>query len=163
MIQRFLEFGNKNLTVNNVKTSDLNNREIPVVIEGDIDLSNYIITEDKEVYVGIDFFPEDLRGVIPDTKRQQDYALHSAYVSQDETELILPAGYKVVSMPAAINEKSDDYEVSGSYTAKDNKVIFKKTLSFKTGRIRKADFENWKNFTKKLKDFNSNLILIKKP
>lgn len=163
MIQRFLEFGNKNLTVNNVKTSDLNNREIPVVIEGDIDLSNYIITEDKELYVGIDFFPEDLRGVIPDAKRQQDYALHSAYVSQDETELILPAGYKVASMPAVLNEKYDDYEASGSYSAKDNKVIFKKTLSFKTGRIRKADFENWKNFTKKLKDFNSNLILIKKP
>ncbi|HEX4875087.1 MAG TPA: transglutaminase-like domain-containing protein [Chitinophagaceae bacterium] len=163
LIQRFLEFGNKNLTVNNVKTSDLNNREIPVVIEGDIDLSNYIITEDKEVYVGIDFFPEDLRGYIPDAKRQTDYEMQSAYVSQDETELILPAGYKVVSMPAAINEKATDYEVSGSYTAKDNKVIFKKTLAFKTGRIRKADFENWKNFAKKLKDFNSNLILIKKP
>ena len=163
LIQRFLEFGNKNLTVNNVKTSDLNNREIPVVIEGDIDLSNYIITEDKEVYVGIDFFPEDLRGYLPDAKRQQDYEMHSAYVSQDETELVLPAGYKVVSMPAAISEKADDYEVSGTYTAKDNKVIFKKTLAFKTGRIRKADFENWKSFAKKLKDFNSNLILIKKP
>lgn len=163
LIQRFLEFGNKNLTVNNVKTSDLKNREIPVVIEGDIDLSNYIITEDKEVYVGIDFFPEDLRGLIPDAKRQQDYELHSAYVSQDETELILPAGYKVVSMPATLNEKADDYEVNGAYTVKDNKVIFNKTLAFKTGRIRKADFENWKSFSKKLKDFNSNLILIRKP
>ncbi len=163
MIQRFLEFGNKNLVVNAVKTSDLNNREIPVVVEGDIDLSNYIITEDKEVYVGIDFFPENLRGIDPDEKRQQDYALHSAYVAQDETELILPAGYKVASMPVAINEKNEDYEVTGSYASKDNKVIFKKTLSFNSGRIRKADFENWKNFVKKLKDFNSNLILVKKP
>ncbi|MBI5857939.1 MAG: transglutaminase domain-containing protein [Sphingobacteriales bacterium] len=163
MIQRFLEFGNRNLVVANVKTSDLNNREIPVTIEGDIDLSNYIITEDKELYVGIDFFPEDLRGIIPDKDRQQDYALHAAYVSQDETELILPAGYKIASLPASIDEKGTDYEISGSYSQKDNKVIFKKTLSFNTGRIRKADFENWKNFTKKLKDFNSNLILIKKP
>jgi len=163
LIQRFLEFGNKNLAVSNVKTSDFSNREIPVVIEGDIDLSNYVITEDKEIYLGIDFFPEDLRGIIPEKDRQQDYALHSAYVSQDETELILPAGYKVTSLPAAISEKADDYEVSGSYSSKDNKVIFKKTLSFNTGRIRKADFENWKTFTKKLKDFNSNLILIKKP
>ena len=163
LVQRFLEFGNRNLTVTNVKTSDLSNREIPVTIEGDIDLSNYVITEDKEIYLGIDFFPEDMRGLIPDKDRQQDYALHSAYVSQDETELILPAGYKVASIPAAINEKAEDYEVSGSYITKDNKVIFKKTLSFNTGRIRKADFENWKSFTKKLKDFNSNLILIKKP
>lgn len=163
MIDRYLEFGNRNLVVSNVKTSDLNNREIPVTIEGDIDLSNYIITEDKEVYAGIDFFPENLRGIIPDKDRQQDYALHSAHVMQDETELILPAGYKVVSFPVAINEKSNDYEVQGSYTVKDNKVTFKKTLSFNTGRIRKADFENWKAFTKKLKDFNSNLILIQKP
>ncbi len=163
LIQRFLEFGNKNLAVSNVKTSDLSNREIPVVVEGDIDLTNYVITEDKEIYVGIDFFPEDLRGLIPDKNRQQDYELHTAYVSQDETELILPVGYKVVSFPTAINEKEDDYEVSGAYTVKDNKVIFKKTLAFKTGVIKKASFENWKAFSNKLKDFNSNLILIKKP
>ncbi len=162
-IQRFLEFGNKNLTVSNVKTSDLSNREIPIVLEGDIDLSNYIITEDKEVYVGIDFFPETLRSIIPEKDRQQDYALHSAYVSQYETELLLPAGYKIASIPAPINEKTEDYEVSGEYSGKDNKVTFKKTLAFNTGRIRKADFENWKNFVKKLKDFNSNLILVKKP
>ncbi len=163
VIQRFLEFGNKNLAVTNVKTSDLSNREIPVVVEGDIDLSNYIITEDKEIYVGIDFFPEDLRGIIPDKDRQQDYALSSAYVSQDETELVLPAGYKVVSLPGSIDEKTADYTVNASYSNKDNKILFKKTLSFPNGRIRKADFENWKKFTNKLKDFNSNLILIKKP
>ncbi len=163
LIQKFLEFGNKNLVVSNVKTSDLNNREIPVVVEGDIDLTNYVITEDKEIYLGIDFFPEDLRGITPDKNRQQDYALHSSYVSQDETELVLPAGYKVASLPLAITEKAEDYEVTGTYTNKDNKVIFKKTLAFNTGRIRKADFENWKAFTRKLKDFNSNLILIKKP
>ena len=163
LLQRFLEFGNKNLVISGVKTSDLSNREIPVIIEGDIDLSNYVITEDKEIYVGIDFFAEDLRSYIPDKDRQQDYVLHSSYVSQDETELILPAGYKVASLPAAINEKAEDYEVNGSYSSKDNKIIFKKTLSFNTGRIRKADFENWKTFAKKLKDFNSNLILIKKP
>ena len=163
MIQRYLEFGNRNLVVSNVKTSDLNNREIPIVFEGDIDLSNYVITEDKELYLGIDFFPENLRGLQPEKDRQQDYALSSSYVSVDETELILPAGYKVASLPAPINEKATDYEVTGSYTSKDNKVIFNKTLAFNTGRIRKADFENWKSFTKKLKDFNSNLILVKKP
>ncbi len=163
VIQRFLEFGNKNLVVTNVKTSDLNNREIPVVVEGDIDLTNYIITEDKDIYLGIDFFPEDLRGLIPDKDRQQDYALSSGYISQDETELILPAGYKVASLPAPIDEKNADYAVTAAYSSKDNKISFKKTLSFPTGRIRKADFENWKKFADKLKDFNSTLILIKKP
>lgn len=163
LVKRFLEFGNKNLVVSNVKTSDLGNREIPVVIEGDIDLSNYIITEDKEIYVGIDFFSEDLRGIIPDNKRQQDYALHSGYITEDETELILPTGYKAASLPLSLNEKSEDYAVNASYASKENKIIFKKTLTFTNGRIRKKDFQNWIAFTRKLKDFNSNLVLIKKP
>jgi hypothetical protein len=163
LIQRFLEFGNKNLQVSNVRTSDLQNREIPVTIEGDIDLSNYVITEDKEIYVGIDFFPEDLRGLIPDEKRQQDFALPSSYVTEDETELILPPGYKVASLPSPINEQGTDYSVNGSYTVNGNKIVFKKSMAFPTGVIRKSDFENWKTFTKKLKDFNSNLLMITKP
>lgn len=162
-INRYFEYGNRNLQVTNIKTSDLQNREIPIVIEGDIDLSNYVIAEDKDVYVGIDFFPENLKSYIPDKKRQHDYVLYSSYVAEDETELVLPAGYKVVSMPGALNEQAADYGVQASYSASANKVVFKKYLSFNTGRIRKEDFENWRNFTRKLKDFNSNLILIKKP
>ena len=162
-IQRFFEFGNRNLQVSNVKTSDLLNREIPVTIEGDIDLSNYVITEDKEIYVGIDFFPEDLRGLIPDEKRQQDYALSSNYTIEDETELLLPAGYKVASVPNSIEEKHPDYGVSGSYNVSGNKIVFRKMVSFDSGVIRKSDFTNWKAFTRKLQDFNSNLVMITKP
>ena len=69
MVQNMLRFGNRNLVVNNIKTSDLNNREIPVVLEGDIDLSNYVIAEEKEVYAGIDFFAEDLNNIIPGKDR----------------------------------------------------------------------------------------------
>jgi transglutaminase-like putative cysteine protease len=163
MIQNMLRFGNRNLVVNNIKTSDLNNREIPVVLEGDIDLSNYVIAEDKEVYVGIDFFPEDLNSFIPDKDRQHDYIFHSAYVTSDETELTLPAGYKVVSLPDSINLQYPDYGIQASYQVKGNKVTFKKAISFNSGRIRKDDFENWKTFARKLKDFNSNLIGIQKP
>ena len=163
MVRNMLRFGNRNLIVNNIKTSDLTNREIPVTLEGDIDLSNYVIAEDKEVYAGIDFFSEDLNSFIPDKNRQHDYVFHSAYISADETELTLPAGYKVTSIPDSINIQNSDYGVQASYTVKGNKVIFRKAISFNTGRIRKDDFENWKAFTKKLKDFNSNLIAIQKP
>jgi hypothetical protein len=163
LIRNMLRFGNRNLLVNNVKTSDLNNRETALVMEGDIDLSNYVITEDKEVYAGIDFFPEDLNSYIPDKNRQHDYVFHSAYVTADETELILPAGYKVTSLPDSINIQNADYGVQASYSVKGNKVIFKKSISFNSGRIRRDDFENWKVFAKKLKDFNSNLIAIQKP
>lgn len=163
MIRNMLRFGNRNLVVNNIKTSDLHNREIAVVLEGDIDLTNYVIAEDKEIYAGIDFFSEDLNSFIPDKDRQHDYVFHSAYVSADETELTLPAGYKIISVPDSINIQNPDYGVQASYTVKGNKIFFRKTISINSGRIRKTDFENWKVFAKKLKDFNSNLIAIQKP
>jgi hypothetical protein len=163
LIQNLLRFGNRNLFVNNVKTSDLHNREIPVTLEGDIDLTNYVIAEDKELYLGIDFFPQDLNSFIPEKDRQHDYVFHSAYVTANETELTLPAGYKIISLPDSINLQYPDYGMQAAYQVKGNKVIFKKSISFSSGRIHKKDFENWKVFVGKLKDFNSNLISIQKP
>jgi len=66
-------------------------------------------------------------------------------------------------VPDSINVQTTDYGVQASYLVKGNKVTFKKSISFNTGHIRKDDFENWKAFAKKLKDFNSNLIAIQKP
>ncbi len=86
-LQDMLEFGNDNLVAANVKTSDLNNREIPVVIEGDIDLSNNIIRDEKEVYAGIDFFPRKLSSYMPDEKRVAPYEFNSIYTVEDEIEL----------------------------------------------------------------------------
>jgi transglutaminase-like putative cysteine protease len=161
-IQRVLEFGNDNLFAANIKTSDLNNREIPVVIEGDIDLSNNVIREDKEVYAGIDFFPRKLSSYMPDDKRMNPYEFNSIYTAEDEIELTLPPGYKLKDVPQAFNQTAADYGFAGSYTISGNKVLLKKTLSISSGRIKKDDFGNWKDFLKKLKDFNNNIVMAEK-
>jgi transglutaminase-like putative cysteine protease len=161
-IQRVLEFGNDNLFATNVKTSDFNNREIPVVIEGDIDLSNNVIREDKEVYAGIDFFPRKLSSYMPDDKRMNPYEFNSVYTAEDEIELTLPPGYKVKDVPQAFNQTASDYGFTGSYNVSGNKVLLKKTLSISSGRIKKDDFGNWKDFLKKLKDFNNNIVMAEK-
>ena len=161
VLQKMLEFGNDNLNATNVKTSDLSNREIPVVIEGDIDLSNNIIRDDKEVYAGIDFFPRKLSAFMPDEKRVNPYEFNSIYTAEDEIELNLP-GYKIKDLPEAFTQQATDYGFTGSYTQQGNKIILKKSLAIKTGTIPKADFTNWKEFLKKLKDFNNNIVMVEK-
>ncbi len=161
ILQQILEFGNDNLAVTNLKTSDLSNREIPVVIEGDIDLSNNIIRDDKEVYAGIDFFPRKLSGFMPDDKRVNPYEFNSTYVAEDEIELNVP-GYKIKDLPEAFNQQAADYGFTGSYTQSGSKIILKKALSIKTGTVKKNDFVNWKDFLKKLKDFNNNIVMVEK-
>ncbi|MBS1509433.1 MAG: DUF3857 domain-containing protein [Bacteroidetes bacterium] len=161
VLQRVLEFGNANLNATNIKTSDLANREIPVVIEGDIDLSNNIIRDDKEVYAGIDFFPRKLSGFMPDDKRVNPYEFNRIYTAEDEIVLNVP-GYKIKDLPEAFNQQANDYGFSGSYTQEGSKIILKKSLAIKTGTIPKEEFTNWKDFLKKLKDFNNNIVLVEK-
>ena len=161
VLQKMLEFGNDNLNATNVKTSDLTNREIPLVIEGDIDLSNNIIRDDKEVYAGIDFFPRKLSDFMPDDKRANPYEFNSIYTAEDEIELSVP-GYKIKDLPEVFNQQTDDYGFAGSYAQQGNKIVLKKALSIKTGTVKKADFNNWKDFLKKLKDFNNNIVTVEK-
>ena len=161
VLQKILEFGNDNLNAANVKTSDLSNREIPVVIEGDIDLSNNIIREDKEVYAGIDFFPRKLSGFTPDEKRMNPYEFNRIYTAEDEIELSVP-GYKIKDLPEAFTQQATDYGFAGSYTQQGDKIILKKSLAIKTGTIKKEEFTNWKDFLKKVKDFNNNIVMVEK-
>lgn len=160
-LQDVLEFGNDNLVAANVKTSDLNNREIPIVIEGDIDLSNNIIRDEKEVYAGIDFFPRKLSSFMPDEKRMAPYEFNSIYTIEDEIELNIP-GYKVKDIPEAMNLQAADYGFSGSYTSQTGKILLKKQLSINTGTVKKSDFTNWSDFLKKLRDFNNNIVVVEK-
>ncbi len=160
-LQDVLEFGNDNLIATNVKTSDLNNREIPIVIEGDIDLSNNIIRDEKEVYTGIDFFPRKLTSYMPDEKRMAPYEFNSIYTIEDEIELNIP-GYKVKDLPPPMSQQATDYGFNGSYTQTGSKILLKKQLSINTGTVKKDDFTNWSDFLKKLKDFNNNIVVVEK-
>ena len=161
VLQKLLELGNDNIEVSNVKTSDLANREIPVIVEGDVDLSNNIIRDDKEVYAGIDFFPQKLTSFIPDAKRMNPYEFNSTYIAEDEIELTIP-GYKIKDLPEGFDEQANDYGFKGSYTQSGDKIILKKALSIKTGTVKNAEFDKWRSFLKKLKDFNNNIVMVEK-
>lgn len=156
----FLEFGNDNLEATNVKTSDLKNRDIPVTIEGDIDLSNSVNTISGDKYVGIDFFPKSLTRFVPDEKRIEGYDLDEVVKFEDEISLTVPAGKSFTDKPDNLEIKNDGYEFKGEYTVVNNKITLKKTLAIKNSVIKKTDFANWTKFIESIKDFNKYLITI---
>ncbi len=154
----YLEFGNDNMVATNVKTNDLKNREIPVTIEGDIDLSNFVNTISGNKYVGIDFFPKSLERFIPDEKRVNGFDLDDVIKFEDEISLTIPANFKFVDKPDNLNLTNDGYEFTGEYTIVGNKIVLKKQLSIKNSIIKKTDFANWKKFIESIKEFNRFLL-----
>src|SRR2546423_317640 len=113
------------LCVNNhaITTSDLNNREIPVTISGDIILKNLVQTIEGNKYINLDFFPKTLDRYMPDEKRTNGYDFDYVLSYEDEFPLTLPQGSKFSDIPEKLELKYDGFEFRGEYTVSGNKII----------------------------------------
>jgi len=158
----YLEFGNNNMIATNVKTSDLKNREIPVSIEGEVDLSNTVSTISGDKYVSIDFFPKSLERFIPDEKRVEGYDLDIIVKFEDEIALTLPAGFQFTDKPDNLEVSGAGYAFKGSYVVEGNRLILKKELTISNSMIRKKEFADWRKFIESIREFNRYLVTISK-
>jgi hypothetical protein len=151
----FLEFNNDNVKSADVKTSDLNNREIPITISGNIELSNAVHSISNEKYIHLDFFPKTLEKYMPDEKRTGGYDLDYVLSFEDELSLTIPAGKKLSDLPNKLELNFEGYDFKGEYIVTGNKIILKKNLTIKKSIVPKNDFTNWKKFLESIKEFNS--------
>jgi hypothetical protein len=161
-VKSAVEFGNSNVVVTNIKTSDLNNRNLPVQIEGDIDFANAVNIINNEMYVGLDFFPKSLSRYYPEENRKTGYEFTGLVTFDDEIELTLPADRKCIDLPDALSISNDYMSFNGSYTIKGSKVVLKKQLSVKKGMMPADKLTEWRQNLERLKDFNTRLFAIVK-
>ena len=158
-----VELGSNNADASNVKTSDFKNRDIPLVIEGDVEISNRVTMVDKTCYTSIDFFPASIVNITPDEERQNPYDLDNVFVARDEVTLELPAGTKAQSLPAKFQASFQTNNMEATYSSTPKSVVLQKTFVFNSPVIYKTDFENWKTFVNKIKEFNRNNITLLLP
>jgi hypothetical protein len=150
------------MEVTNIKTSDLNNRELPVVLESDVQLKNNVHAISGDKYIAIDFFPKTLGKYLPDEKRKTGYDLDYLLTYEDEISLVIDGDKKFIDVPEKLELNTAGYRFSGVYTVSGNKITLKKTLELKNSIIRKADFKEWTKFLNAIRDFNKYFIAITK-
>ncbi len=159
-INRLIELNNNNTEVSNVKTSDFTNRDIPITLEGDVEISNQVTLVDSICYTSIDFFPGSITGFIPDAERQNPIDIDNVFIVKDEVTLELPSKAKVKFLPPVFQSSFKENVVDASYSASGNKVVLKKKFQLNSPVIATADFDAWKSFLNKIKDFNRKNLTI---
>ncbi|AXY72891.1 transglutaminase domain-containing protein [Paraflavitalea soli] len=162
-ITRMVELNGGNSEATNVKTSDFKDRDIPLVVEGDVEISNQVTQVDKTCYIGIDFFPGTFTNFTPDEDRQNPIDLDNVFVTNDEVTLELPAKAKMLAAPPNFQSAFNSNSMEASYTATGNKIVLKKKLRMTSPVINTADFVAWKTFLNKIKEFNRNNVTIGLP
>jgi transglutaminase-like putative cysteine protease len=160
-INGLLELSNRNTKVLNVKTSDFKNRDIPILLEADIEVSNHITKVDSLLYTSIDFFPESISGYVPDEKRQTPVDFDNVFLATDNITLELPVNTKPATLPQSFTASFKESNMDAAYNVQGNKIVLTKKMAFGTPIIYKTDFEAYKKFIAGIKDYNTNNITIK--
>ncbi len=162
-IKALVELSINNAEATNVKNSDFNNRDIPITIEGDLEISNRVTMVDKICYTSIDFVPASIVNVAPDNDRENPYDLDNVYLAKHEITLQLPANARAQSLPAKFQASFQTNSMDAEYISTGNTIVLKKSFQLNSPVIYKTDFENWKGFVAKIREFNRNNITIQLP
>jgi len=160
VLKKYLSKNDKNISISNINTSDLKDREGKTNLEYDIKINNRVSSYDGEIYVDIDYFQEF--GGLDLKERENDYFMSYKYYFDSSISVKIPEGYKIDHQPKDISIEIDDFTITLKYHLDGNKFICEKLFNFKSGKIFKKDFEKYKVFHSKLKDnYNDQLTLIK--
>ena len=159
-LKKYLADGNSDYNITGLKTSDLDN------IDGDL-TANYAVTQtnavssfNKEYYVDLDFKKEFNNSNFDTSKRKLDYIFSFKTNIERITELTIPQGYKISSVPPDLSVKNASYDFSITYTQQPNKIIYRKNIILKNTHLAKTSFTQWNDDIAKLTDsYNQQLVL----
>lgn len=160
-ITQMLELQSSNSVASNVKTSDFKDRDIPLVIEGDVEISNQVTKVDDLNYTRIDFFPSLFANLMPKDDRENPIDLDRVMETRDEVILQLPAKASVQAAPPAFQLVFAQNKIDASYTSSANQVVLKKSMYMGSPVISVKEFPEWKAFLNKIKEYNRNSLTIK--
>jgi hypothetical protein len=118
---------------------------------------------DKIAYTSIDFVPASIVKISPDADRENPYDLDNVFLAKDEITLQLPANAKAQSLPAKFQAAFQTNNMEAEYVSSGNTIVLRKSFQFYSPVIYKADFESWKSFVARIKEFNRNNITILLP
>jgi len=158
-LSTFLRKDNGNIELSNLKMPDFADRQKPLQISYDFKANNEVTKTGNEMYVVMDW-DKDFSSLEFDKERKNDYEFDHKYYITEQTELTVPDGYMVESVPSSFKKVSADYSFEGSYVNKGKTVLYTKTIVINKPIIRKSEFADWNNFVRDINKFYDDQVVL---
>ncbi len=151
-----------NLSVVDITTSNLQDRDMPVSISYSFRLKNQVTAFDNDLYVAIDY-DKKLPGPVMDSSRSYDYEFpYKEYKVADDT-LLIPAGDSVKHLPDNLHIATDDYSFEITCTALSGSIVYHKEIKILHDFLPVTKFKAWNNAVKQLENTMEDQIVLIKP
>lgn len=159
-LERYLSKNDKNCHVDNIKTSDLKNRDQKLSLEYDVNIENKVSSFDNDIYIDLEYRNEYKNFEFKDRKNDYEFDYKTNYESN--ITLQIPVGYKVSKLPENLSINEADFTVSIAYQQNEKEISYKKTFVFRNAVIKANEIAKWNAFNKKLNAvYNQQIILSK--
>ncbi|QXP59199.1 transglutaminase-like domain-containing protein [Olleya sp. HaHaR_3_96] len=159
-LEYFLNEGNNNITVSNINTNDLNDRESNIDISYNVKVNNAISSFDNTLYVDLDFDKEFLNYDFKE--RETDYIFSAKKHIESNTRLKIPSGYTVSELPKNISITNENYNLSVSFLKENDIIKYNKSFTITNAKIEKKDFPQWNDFISQLTNLYKEQIILTK-
>ncbi len=157
----FIEHHDANMSLNDSKISDMQDRDKPVSINYTFTAKNQVTLFDKDMYVGIDY-DKVLQNMEFDSTRHCDYEFDFRINYDVNDTLNIPAGYTVKHIPDNLDINTPGYSFTIKTTQTAGKIIYHKEIKVMNEIILKKDFPAWNASVKLLKNIYDDQVILTK-
>ena len=145
----------------NITTSDIQNREHPLVVKSTVSVKGNVIQLDNDLYVNPDPF-EDLLNLTVRDDRQNPLDLSDRIYRKTETALDIPEGYKLLKIPDNQALSNDLISFKVTYHAEGNAILYSKEIKTFERIVPKQSLHEWNEALKQLKRACNQQIILRK-
>ena len=157
---RYLSGDNNDYQVKDLKLSSTGDPDKDLTADYTIDYKNSVSVFGKEYYVDLDPGKELINSAIKVEERKHDYWFDYKMNISKQTELAIPANYKVAALPSPLNIVNPDYEFHVQYQDVAGKLVYKKSLLIKNTHMSVSKFTQWnKDIEQLAKTYNETVTL----
>lgn len=160
-LEDYLSGYEKNVSVEILEKSGLNNRNLPIDLEFNISVNNQIIETGDEIYVNMDFEQVYKNSDISE-ERSTDLELTQKIFYNYEIKLNFPTGFIVDYLPDPVKINEPEYTFNANYTQLGNSILLNKQIIIKNAWISKENFDSWNIHINELSGFYKDRVILKK-
>lgn len=148
----YLSEDNQDYNISNLKRSDIPGVDSVLQISYDVVHKNGASVFGNEIYLDLDIRKEFDDFKIDTGKRVHNMQMSNKIFFDQETELAIPAGYKIGTLPANLNLDNSMLSISLTYKQVGDKLVYHKLMKLKQVLLVKKEFGLWNKHIQQLTD-----------
>lgn len=159
VLERFLNDGNINLKVTNIKHDELSERNKDIDFTYQLNVKNRVLKRGDDWLVNLDWETE-LKGLELDSTRISDVDFGYKMFSNKTCKVEFPANTRIRYMPAKLDVNNADYRILMEYKMEGNTLVYTKQIIFYDGKIPAKGSKEWAEVYKLMTRFYSDYVVL---